>query len=188
MGKHSSDTQWPFYRSVAGWFLPWTFLLVTLVVGTWYAMNALGGEEMEPPPRATGGGASATPTPTPTERESSPTPSPTPKNKKARKKPSPSPEEPKLITENISLQVLNATGVPQADDRLADRLSKLGFRVVALGGANREYQQTTVFWSYRDAKPAAEALAERMGWQVGPKPSNLSTTVALHVIVGHDEV
>jgi hypothetical protein len=71
---------------------------------------------------------------------------------------------------------------------MADRLKGLGFRVVALGGANKAYQRTTVFWSYAEARPAAKALAAKMGWQVGPKPTNLSTTVALHIIVGEDEI
>jgi hypothetical protein len=78
--------------------------------------------------------------------------------------------------------------VASADDDMANRLAGLGFEVIALGGANKEYQATTVFWSVADSQEAAERLAERFGWVSGPKPDNLSPSVKLHIVVGLDEI
>jgi len=39
-----------------------------------------------------------------------------------------------------------------------------------------------------EAQEAAERLAARQGWIAQPKPENLSDTVALHVVVGEDEL
>ncbi|HEV3472033.1 MAG TPA: LytR C-terminal domain-containing protein, partial [Actinomycetota bacterium] len=69
----------------------------------------------------------------------------------------------------------------------ADRLSELGYEVVAIEGSSKQYPATTVFWSHPRAQDAAEALAERFGWLAQPKPANLSATVDIHVVVGSDE-
>jgi hypothetical protein len=86
------------------------------------------------------------------------------------------------------VQVLNATSSSSADDMMADRLASLGFDVISVDSASGSYPRTTVFWSYPEATAAAEALARRFGWVVDEKPSNLSATVALHVVVGDDEI
>lgn len=93
----------------------------------------------------------------------------------------------KLITSGITVQVLNATNSPDAADRMANRLTKLGYRVYAISQASVLYDHTTVFWATSEAKPAAQALAEHFGWASAPKPGNLSTAVSLHVVVGADE-
>ena len=69
---------------------------------------------------------------------------------------------------------------------MADRLTHLGFKVRAIN-PSVSYARTTVYWSYPAAAPAARALAARFGWDVGPKPANLSPTVSIHVVVGADE-
>ncbi len=183
MGKHSSSSQWPFYRSVLGWVLPWLLVAALAAVGIWIAVDALGNDDLKTPEVAS---ATETPTPTPTtQTPASPRPSKTPKTT-----PSPDESEPTpttaLITENMTVQVLNATSDTSADDRMADQLSQEGFEVVAVAGASTQYELTTVFWSYEESRAAAEALAARFGWQVGAKPENLSTTVALHIVVGLD--
>jgi hypothetical protein len=71
---------------------------------------------------------------------------------------------------------------------MADRLSSLGFEVVAVEGSSRQYPETTVFWSFPAAQEAAERLAGKYGWVAAAKPANLSSTVDLHVVVGSDEV
>jgi hypothetical protein len=83
--------------------------------------------------------------------------------------------------------VLNGTSAADADDRMADRLAKLGYEVVAVESASKLYERTTVYWAVPSAQKAAEALAEHFGWVSAPKPDNLSTQVSLHVVVGADE-
>ena len=71
---------------------------------------------------------------------------------------------------------------------MADRLAGLGFVIEAVEGSSKTYPATTVFWSYPEAEDAARALAERFGWVAEAKPANLSETVAIHVVVGEDEI
>jgi hypothetical protein len=188
VGRHSSDQQWPFIRSVAGWIVPWALVAAVAIAAVYVAVDALGGDSDEHVPAT----AQAQASPSAAEADE-PSPSPTPdvkgtrQKKKKERKPSPSPPEPELIAEGVSVQVLNGSGSPGADAVMADRLASLGFDVYAVDGASTAYPRTTVFWSYQDARPAAEALAAKFDWEVGPKPTNLSDSVALHVVVGDDE-
>ena len=181
MGRHSSDQQWHFYRSVAGWLVPWLLVTAVAITAVSIAVDAIGGNS--------DGGLTPVAQNTPGESEppaASPEPSPTVKAKKLKRSPAPSAEV-ELVTDGVSVQVLNGTGSPDADTLMADRLAGLGFDVYAVDSASADYAQTTVFWSYDEARPAAEALAEKFGWASEAKPSNLSTSVALHVVVGADE-
>ncbi len=93
----------------------------------------------------------------------------------------------KLITEGISIQVLNGTADQAAAQALSEELGALGYAVVAVEESSRMYSETTVFWSMESSRAAAEALAERFGWVAEPKPANLSADVSLHVVAGADE-
>jgi len=177
VGRHSSSKQGAYYRSVMGWLLPWA--LIAAVIGTvvWIAVDAVSNDGLTEPK------AASSPSPTRTQRAS---PSPDPVSSES---PPPDDGNPdvELIVEGISVQVLNATDVPKADDRMADRLVTLGFSVVAVQEAATPYEETTVFYSTDASKEAAERLAERFGWIVEPRPQNLSEEVSLHVVVGADE-
>jgi hypothetical protein len=94
---------------------------------------------------------------------------------------------PRLVTRGVSVQVLNATRARRADERMAARLRRLGFRVAATNPAAVLYERTTVFWSKRAGERAAVALARRFGWRAAPKPRNLKASVVIHVVVGRDE-
>lgn len=185
MGRHSSDNQWPFYRSVVGWLLPWAIMAAIAITAVWVAVDTLGKDDVPV--------AAPSPTPTVEVTEAAPTevPSPVPTAKET-KEPEPeeteAPERPELITAGISVQVLNGTNAPEGDDLMADRLSRHGYEIIAVGGANKTYVRTTVFWSFPEAEKAARALADRFGWVADKKPDNLSSTVDLHVVVGQDEV
>ncbi|MFN2588306.1 MAG: LytR C-terminal domain-containing protein [Actinomycetota bacterium] len=188
MGRHSSPEQLHFYKSVVGWFLPWVLIAVVVGTAVWIAVEAVGG--------ATGGSSSASATATATaEPTAEPERTAEPATPDAEVTAEPTPEattEPRedvepLITEGVTVQVLNATEVAEADDRMADKLSKLGFTVVAVESASSRYEATTVFWSTDASKEAAQRLADRFGWIAEAKPQNLSTTVSLHVVVGADE-
>ena len=189
MGRHSSHSQFAYYRSVVGWALPWFLIAAVFATVVWFAVDALGGDSTEEPPKV----ASAAGTPSPDESEP-----PTPK-----KSPSPSPkEEPKdddpfepdsekdpdvkLITEGITIQVLNGTASSLAGTDMSNELTDLGFQVVVVNDASKAYPATTVFWSTDAAREAAEALAERFGWVAEEKPGNLTDSVSLHVVVGED--
>lgn len=189
MGRHSSSEQGPFYRSLLGWFLPWILIAAVVGVSVWFLVNAIGGDEVTPSAADATPSPTSLPTPSPTETEivvASPQPTRTaPKPKPTKSK---EPKEVALITEGMNVQVLNGTGDTSADDAVAETLADLGFRIEAIDDSSKAYSRTTVFWSYPEAQKAAEALASRMGWIAQPKPENLSATVALHVVVGEDEV
>ncbi|MDP9068500.1 MAG: LytR C-terminal domain-containing protein [Actinomycetota bacterium] len=177
-----------------GWFVPWLLIAVVVGAAVWVLVNALGGEETKPV--AAGGSPSPSASTTPSPTESKPkvavaSPSAKPSARPA-KKPKPtkkkSPGPPALITAGMNVQVLNGTSDTDADDAVAARLEGLGFRIEAIDESSAAYDRTTVFWSYPEAQRAAQVLAERLGWVAQPKPDNLSDTVALHVVVGVDEV
>jgi hypothetical protein len=92
-----------------------------------------------------------------------------------------------LVTEGVTVQVLDATGRGRAGARMARHLSLLGFDVVVVNNASVVYDRTTVMWSRPADKKAAVALATRFGWRVEHKPRNLSASVTTHVVVGRDE-
>ena len=187
MGRHSAGEQGPFYRSVLGWFLPWLLIAAVVGVAVWILVNMVGGEGSKPSAADRSPSASPSPSPSPTETEVAiVSPSPTPSEPEPDDSPRPKPVE--LITEGINVQVLNGTSDTGADDALADRLAGLGFTIEAIDDSSVQYPRTTVFWSYPEAQEAAEALATRFGWVAEAKPGNLSDTVALHVVVGQDEV
>lgn len=187
MGRHSSDNQWPYYWSVAGWLLPWAIMASIAIAAVWVAVDTLGKDDASPI------AAPSTPTPAPETTEPAPSVEPSSPEPTVEETPEPEPEKTEepdksdLITSGISVQVLNGTNSEEADDLMADRLSRHGFEIVAVGGANKTYVKTTVFWSFPEAEKAARALAARFGWVAEPKPGNLSSTVDLHVVVGLDE-
>lgn len=164
-------------------------IVAVVLVAVWIAIDAVGGDQLTAgtPPGQSQTQAAETEEPSP-RAEASPTESEEPKGNKPKKRQKRE-EEPDdgLITDGITVQVLNGTGAASADDRMADRLSGLGYEVVAIDGSSRQYARTTVFWSYPEARDAAERLAERFGWLAELKPDNLSSTVDLHVVVGADE-
>jgi hypothetical protein len=92
-----------------------------------------------------------------------------------------------LITNGVTVQVLNATGGGRAGAHMAARLRRLGYHVVVINDASVPYDRTTVMWSRPPDKEAAAALAARFGWEARRKPGNLSGSVTTHVVVGRDE-
>jgi hypothetical protein len=156
---------------------------VIVGIGVWVAVDALSGgpSNSKPPTTALAARSSGSPSRSPA-AENTPvdTPSPHP-SKTAKAKP-----KVPLITDGITVQVLNGTSDPSASDRVAGRLGALGFKIIAVGSASTNYSHTTVFWAYPSAKPAAKALASHFGWIAAPKPDNLSPQVAVHVVVGSD--
>ncbi|HEX2293833.1 MAG TPA: LytR C-terminal domain-containing protein [Actinomycetota bacterium] len=190
-GRHSSPDQLHFYKSVVAWFLPWVLIAVVVGTAVWIAVEAVSGAtEGSAPAAASTPTAEADDEPEATSApDTTPEPDATPESTarpEQTKAPRETPEPP-LITEGITVQVLNATDAAEADDAMADKLSKLGFTVVAVESASSRYDATTVFWSTESAKEAAQRLADRFGWIAEVKPENLSTTVSLHVVVGVDE-
>ncbi|MDQ3766658.1 MAG: LytR C-terminal domain-containing protein [Actinomycetota bacterium] len=186
MGRHSAGNQWAFYRSVTRWVLPWVLIAALIGAGLWF----VGRREAD---TVTAGPSSAT-SPTPDESVS-PASSPSPTSG-----PSPSggtedggTEEDEggqvrpLITDDVTVQVLDSIGSDDAQDRMVDRLVALDFAVPFVAEASTTYRSTTVFWSYPEAEAAAKRLAERFGWEADPRPGNLSSGVTIHVVVGRDE-
>jgi LytR cell envelope-related transcriptional attenuator len=192
MGRHSTGDQTSFYRSAALWFVPWAVGGVVAIAALWIAVDALGNVNLPDLPsdikkeQDKGPGAAAaksSPSPSPTASPSS-SPSPSPKESSA---PDKKPKEAKLVTEGVSLQVLNGTTSDEVDDAIADQLEVLGFEVVAVN----PYPPTPnsiVYWSSPEAQAAGEALAERLEWKSAFKPSELSSEVDLHVYIGEDEL
>lgn len=188
MGKHSSPEQGPFYRSFVTWLAPWILMAVVVLAVVWVAIDVVGKDDTKVPAAKS---SSAEPRETAAEPEPSETPEPevseTPAPDKSDEPAPPGTGKP-LITEDITVQVLNGTASPEADDRMASRLSSLGYDVVAVQGSSKQYEETTVYWSFPEAQEAAERLAAKFGWIAAEKPSNLSSTVDMHVVAGTDEV
>lgn len=188
MGRHSAGNQWAFYGSVTRWALPWILVAALAVAGLWwYLGRPEGGDLTAQPSAAATPDADASPTagpsPTPT-ATSSPSSSPSPGTEgEGDEGAEPRP----LITEGITVQVLDSIGSNDAQERMIDRLTALGFSVPFEAEASKTYRTTTVFWSYSEAEEAARRLAGRFGWKAALKPGNLSADAALHVVVGRDE-
>lgn len=192
MGRHSSPEQSHFYRSFIGWVGLWAVIAAVTGAAVWFIVSALGGPDAQKPVAADRDRevADEATVPEPTvsgarivnvEQTPAPEPTGTPTTR--------SPEDDvKLITEGVSVQVLNGTADAGAGQAMADRLTDLGYTVVTVEESSRPYPQTTVFWSTDAYREAATALAERHGWMAEAKPANLADTVSLHVVVGADEV
>ena len=191
MGRHSSPQQGHFYRSFFGWVGLWAMIAMVTGIAVWFVVGAIGGpntrtsvaadapaadeqdEPVEPAPTVSGAVI--------TNEPPSPSPSPEPPQEDAAK-------DTKLITEGVSVQVLNGTADAGASQALADKLAGLGFTIIAVEESSRMYPETTVFWSTDASRDAAVALATRFGWVSEPKPANLSDGVSVHVVVGADEL
>lgn len=187
MGRHSSPRQWRYYTSLLRYFLPWILVAVVGIGAVWAGVGSLGDDELQTSPEVTESEApkkTAKPDPTPTPVNSD---TAAPEKEGPDDQPEEEVEEVPLITDGITVQVLNGTSVTGADETMADRLASLGFAVISVASASVNYSQTTVLWSYAESEEAATRLAERFGWQVKPKPENLSTQVAIHIVVGADE-
>ena len=193
MGRHSSHQQGPYVRSILAWAVPWVVVAIVVGAAVWVAVDAVGGDgvslDTAPPTPSPSPSASPSPTESPVAVAASPTPAPKPSPKPS---PSRSPkqqrrekerDEPGLITQGITVQVLNGTGgVEGAAEATADRLAQLGYHVEAVTDG-LTVSQSVVYWSTEDSRDAAVALAQHLGWIAGPAPSNLSGEVDLHVIV-----
>jgi hypothetical protein len=191
VGRRSAKEQGPFYFSVLGWLLPWALIAAIVGVAVWVAVAKLGEDDVDVPRAQPARDASPSPTPTETETpEPAPTPTKMPEPKrKERPKEKEETGEGDLITEGVTVQVLNATGgVPGEAEDMAGRLTGLGYEISAIGTAVLEKNRTVVYWSDPQWKDAAQALAERFDWRSAPKPDDLSSTVSIHVMVGSDEV
>ena len=200
MGRHSAPDQSHFYRSLFGWVGIWVMLAVATAVGVWFLVSALGGDNVrsiaageptgarepaaaEPDPTVSGVRVAAEETSAPEEAE------PAEKEADAATTDGAASRDVKkeLVTEGVTVQVLNGTMKPEAGQAMADRLTKLGYTVVAVEESSRVYSETTVLWSTDDGMKAARALADSFGWVAEAKPSNLSDSVTFHVVVGADE-
>jgi LytR cell envelope-related transcriptional attenuator len=187
VGQHSSGSSGPFVRSVLGWALPWILIAAVVIVAVWFAVTAVGGRDLAVDGRPSRNASSPRESPSPG-ADSTPTPTPTP----TRSDPSPSPSRPRgseggeLITEGVTVQVVNATGgIAGAAADMANQLASLGYSVEAIV-TGLTTDQTTVYWSSDTSRRAATALANHFGWPSAPAPASLSPEVDVHVIVAPD--
>ena len=189
MGRHSSPEQGHFYRSIIAWALPWLMIAAAVIVAVYIAVDAVGkdDENLVPVARSTPSEQETVAEESESPPEETPEPEETKKDPRPKRTPEPKEDDTELITAGVTVQVLNATGASDADDRMANRLSALGYDVISIEGSSAQYPETTVFWSFPGAREAAERLANRFDWLAKEKPSNLSSTVDIHVVVGSDE-
>ena len=191
MGRHSSPEQGHFYRSFFGWVGLWAMIAMVTGIAVWFVVGAVGGPNVRQSIAADAG--------RPSEQKEPEVPAPTVSGAVIAKEtatpaaPSPEPtseggvKKIELITEGITVQVLNGTGDARAAQALADKLTGLGYTVIAVEESSRLYEETTVFWSAEATRDAAVALSDRFGWVSDAKPANLSEDVSFHVVVGADE-
>ena len=198
IGRHSAGDQTAFYRSAALWFLPWVVVAVVALAAVWIAIDAVGsalGSDSSKPEGNKVAAPAGDPSPKKSdepahEETEEPSPSPEPEPSKTEEKKDEEPEDedkPKLITEGVTVQVLNGTSDPEADDRVAEQLGQLGYEVEAIN-PYLSRPDTIVFFSSEESQKAAEALAAHFEWPVQPKPGDLSSEVDIHIIVGADEL
>lgn len=151
---------------------------MTVAVGAlWIAVDALEGDgELPLPPNDQ------------TEAEApSPEPSETPSSDEDQDKRdgSSKDDDNELITEGISVQVLNASSDEDADEALVGKLEELGYDIAAVNTYSIE-DKTVVMWSSVESKEAAKALAEHFGWPAKAKIKELSSDVSVHVVIGKE--
>lgn len=167
-----------------GWAGVWVTIAVITGIGVWLIVKTIGGPEVEPLPINDTQETAAEPEPTKGSTDDPVVVATDQPEPEETNEPEGSTE---LITEGVTVQVLNGTLQPEAGQSMADRLSELGFAVVTVEESSQAYNVTTVFWSTEGSRAAAEALAERFDWVSEPKPENLSSEVSIHVVVGADE-
>ena len=193
VGRHSAGDQTAFYRSALLWFLPWLIVAVVAIAAVWIAVDALSSDvQPVPPTRPEKRAAVPADEPSPTdeaspEPEETEQPSPSPDPSKTPKDDEGDDDKPKLITDGVTVQVLNGTADAEADDRVAEQLEHLGYEIEAINPYLAR-PDTIVFFSSKESQKAAEALAAHFDWPVQPKPEDLSAEVSIHIIVGADEL
>jgi LytR cell envelope-related transcriptional attenuator len=197
-GRHSANDQTSFYRSAILWFLPWVVVGVVAIGALWIAIDTLSNDDSSSAhgPSDKGKAAAVAPSPEeepsaePSEIEEEPTDEPTevdvdtgtPDEEKEKKGKSGDVE---LITDGISVQILNGTSDSEVDDGWADKLEGLGFEIAAVN-PYLDLGDTAVYWSNDESQDAAKALGDKFGWPTEPKPNELSSEVDLHIYLGDD--
>ncbi len=173
------------------WFLPWLLAAVVGIGALWIGIDAaLGGDSESPadqPPERPAAVADPSPSNGSTpeaapELDESPSDGGEPEDEE---EPEEKEKKKGLISKGVPIQILNGTSLPDADDRVAADLEKLGFDIVAMNPWLAT-PATVVYWSTPNDQKAATLLAERFGWSAQPRPEELSTEVRLHVVVGAD--
>lgn len=189
VGRHSAGDQTAFFRSAALWFLPWVVVAVVALAAVWIAVDALGNDVQPVPVKPQKKAEAPVDDPSPSESvaEETDEPSPSPEPSKSPKEDDDDEDKATLITEGVTVQVLNGTSDAEADDRVAEQLEHLGYKIEAINPYLAR-PDTIVFFSSKESQKAAEALAEHFEWPVQPKPEDLSSEVSIHIIVGADEL
>lgn len=198
---------YPFLVSLAR-HLAAAFGLVVLMAGAFWAIGSVGSDDGElvvadSPPAVTEPGTepgtdSPAPTsgddPSPTETatgDASPTASPTnspPDDGASPDEATESPEDQAIPPSEISIQVLDAVLIDgnTSTQEIADQLEEDGYDVVVVNQASKVYDVTTVFYT-PGFEDSARQIAAAYGFaRVEEKPSNLSSTVRVHLVVGRD--
>ena len=179
--------------------------LVVVMAGAFWAIGSLGDDDGElvvaaSPPAATatapdtpasGTTGDASPTAPADAGEGSPTSSPTATPTGDDASPddaTASPTGEGIPPGEISLQVLDAVLIDgnTAAQEIADELEADGYDVVVVNKASKVYDVTTVFFT-PGFEDSARQIAAAYGFtRVEEKPSNLSSTVRVHLVIGRD--
>jgi hypothetical protein len=91
-----------------------------------------------------------------------------------------------LITDSITVQLLDGSGDEGAAERMSRRLRGLGLDV-AFTDVAAETGQSTVFWSSEESKKAAKTLARYLKWPARAKPISIVAPADIHVLVGTEQ-
>jgi hypothetical protein len=188
MGKHSTEDQSYFWRSIVLVGVKWIAVLSLPVLAGWGLWRLI--QPGQSP--NLGGAAAATLSPAgPPPSEASPSAAPEPTSPEPTSPaPSPPPTAPAspVATSGPTgpVQVLVGTTKTNAGQAAADRLRDAGFKVVAIQRAARGYDLSTALY-----QPGYEFQAARVAQAVGatvtePAPPGLSRAVTVTVVVGAD--
>lgn len=164
----------------------WLILVVVLIAalaggGVYLRSRQSGESEVEPTPEPT---IEVTSTPTPTlTTTSTPTPkvSPTP-TPKPKASPTPTPQV-SVAPKNITVRVLNGSGVTGAGAKAADFLRSLGYEIASVGNAESEdYDKTTILAKNSQTLLSLQTdLATK--YEIGTASATLSATDSADVVV-----
>ena len=98
------------------------------------------------------------------------------------------PPDPTISPSAVSIQILDAAGDDGTRADAADEaLRAAGYNVIVVNRAVRVYEESTLFYSEGQEGAAQQIAASFPQFTVvQPKPDNLSSDVAVHVVVGRD--
>jgi hypothetical protein len=85
----------------------------------------------------------------------------------------------------VSVEVLNATGTPGLEEKVAEKLRAAGYKVVGVGAAPQHQEATTFLWQEGLDPAVGKDLVQLLGKGTGKRAPSAQGP-SIQVIVGAD--